>query len=252
MKQHAIDADNLHQYINDTYEQLTLSTPEPNKLILLGELLGIEESGFYRGNRYSLVLMRTVRAHNKPHYLWLILPENDETLRMVQENQVVYIEGHLIVTPSFNNRAISHTFVEPSTLLVVPENIGITEAEDFPLNYTLCNRVVLEGKVIGVPWKETIPPLNKSVTRFPMLIQVNNTIRKIYCTIWEDMNTIGPIENGMILRVLGSYTMLKKERNLTIKDGYVTNCLKNKLDSYVVLVQQLQEVPLEQSIFQKN
>ena len=242
-----MQSEDLNNYIDANYREHTLSNPSPNKVLLIGELLGIEENGFYRGTAYNLVLMRTTRSQNKAHYVWILLPQTANYLHMIKEQPFVYIEGILTVSPTFNNKAISHTFITPTKMIPLEGTLDLEDVEDFALNYTRSNRVLLEGRVIGTPWKETIIPLNKSVTRFPMLINVNNTTRKIYCTIWDDVNPLESIEKGMKLSVLGSYTMLKKERNLEITDGYVSSSLKNKLDSYVVLIQQLIELPDENS-----
>ena len=102
------------------------------------------------------------------------------------------------------------------------------------------NRVIIEGKILEGIWIEHIPTVNKDVTRFLMEIDVKGKKRNVYCSMWDTINNIEELKSGLEVRVIGSYAMLKKERGLVIKDGIVVESRKNKLDSYVVMVQKIE------------
>lgn len=211
-----------------------------NKVFVLGELLGVEESGLYNGIQQDLVLMKTERAGNKPLYVWIVLPKHEKTTALIKRKGKVFIEGFMTISYTFNNRAVSHTFIVPKKVDILTEEVEIEKSSDFYMNYTVNNRVILEGVVSGEPWREYIPPADNSVTRFLLEIKVGNKKRKIYCTMWDTVNDIEDFKVGMNVRVVGSYNMLKKERGLVIKDGIVVESKKNKLDSYVVVVQRIE------------
>lgn len=224
---------------------LTLLDSETNKVSLIGEFIGIEEDGFYNGKRSIVVLFKTNRDKNKSLYVWVGFENNNKNVNFILDNlnKTVYIEGYLNVTYTFNDKAVSHTFIIPEIIDILKEEeileINNTNVSDFVTSYTVNNRVLLEGKIVGEVWKEFIEPVNNHVTRFQIEISINDKLRRIYCTVWDTVNDIEELKAGLNIRVIGSYTMLKKERGLIYKDGYVIESRKNKLDSYVVIVQKI-------------
>ena len=229
----------------DKITDLTLLDNESNKVSLIGEFLGIEEEGLYNGKRSMVVLFKTNRDKNKPLYVWIGFEDNKTNTNFILDNlnKKVYIEGYLTVVPVFNDKAISHTFIVPEIIDILSDEevngINNVNVSDFVTSYTVNNRVVLEGKIVGEVWKEFIEPVNNHVTRFQIEIDVNNKKRRIYCTVWDTVKDNEEVKTGIEVRIVGSYTMLKKERGLYYKNGYIIESRKNKLDSYVVIVQKI-------------
>lgn len=211
-----------------------------NRVVLYGEVLGVEEDGDYMGIPSDLVLVRTCRSRNKGMYVWVLVSKDVGIRDLVGDGMYVYVEGYLNTVYTFNDLAVSHTFVVPEVLCEYEGLFELPSASDFSLNYTLHNRVELVGVVDREPWREYIPPAKASVTRFSVEYEVEGRKRRVYCTVWDSVNDLGEIRKGDCLRLLGSFTMLKKERDLEYGDGVVTHSRKNKLDSYVVIVQSLE------------
>lgn len=212
-----------------------------NKGLFYGEFLGQEEDGVFNNMEYTLVLMKTARDNNKPLFIWVALPKTRETKEFITKNtgKKVLVEGYICVTYNFNDKAVSHTFIVPEILEEVDEVI-LDNHEDFYMSYTMGNRVIIEGKILEGIWIEHIPTVNKDVTRFLMEIDVKGKKRNVYCSMWDTINNIEELKSGLEVCVIGSYAMLKKERGLVIKDGIVVESRKNKLDSYVVMVQKIE------------
>ena len=213
-----------------------------NRVVLYGEVLGVEESGDYMGVASDLVLVRTSRSSNKGMYVWVLVSREVGLSRLVGDGMYVYVEGYLNTVYTFNDLAISHTFVVPEVMCEYEGLMELPSDADFALNYTLNNRVELVGVVDREPWREYIPPVRNYVTRFSVEYEVEGRKRRVYCTVWDSVNELGELRKGDRLRLLGSFTMLKKERDLEYGDGVVTHARKNKLDSYVVIVQRMERL----------
>lgn len=212
---------------------------DKNKVFILGELLGIEEKGNFLGKEHVIVLVKTERDKNKALYVWTVLPDTIETRELISSGNKVFIEGRMGTSYNFNDRAVSHTFIVPDEISEVTEKIELDKKDEFYLNYTINNRVILEGTINTEPWREFIPPANNYVTRFSMEYENDGEKRSIYCTLWDTVNDIGKLKKDQIVKVVGSFNLLKKERGLVIENGIIVESRKNKLDSYVIVVQKI-------------
>lgn len=213
---------------------------DSNKVWVVAKLLGIEEAGFYGGSDKNIVLAKTSRGDNKDQYVWVVLSKEEEMTKLVINESLVFIEGYMSTSYVFNSRAVSHTFIVPDNINRLEGEVELEKKDDFYLNYTMNNRVVLEGVIDKEPWREFIPPANNYVTRFSIKYKENGKSRSMYCTVWDTVNDVKDLSKGKKVKVIGSFNLLKKSRGLQVKDGYVTEVKKNKLDSYVIVVQRIE------------
>ena len=217
-------------------------TGSSNRVLLYGELLGVEETGVCNGVSSDIVLMRTERDRNKALYVWVALPSAMGIRERIGDGMYVYVEGFMETVYTFNDLAVSHTFVVPELFCEVDGLFELPTTDEFYLNYTMNNRVEIEGVVNKEPWREYIPPARNYVTRFSIEYEVRGRKRSIYCTMWDTVNEVGLIERGDRVSIVGSFSLLKKDRGLEYGDGVVTAVRKNKLDSYVIVVQRLERL----------
>jgi hypothetical protein len=212
---------------------------DKNKVYVLGELLGIEEDGEFLNKEHVIVLLKTEREKNKPLYVWVVFPNTNDTKDLIKKGNKVFIEGSMYTSYSFNDKAVSHTFIVPEEVSEVVEDFEIEKSNEFYLNFTVNNRVILEGKINNDPWREFIPPANNFVTRFSIEYECGKEVRSIYCTLWDTVNDVGDLKRDQLIKVVGSFNLLKKERGLKVVNGVVVEARKNKLDSYVIVVQKI-------------
>lgn len=231
-----------HRKVREIFSRSDYSG-ETNYVSVFGQVLGIEERGVYGGREQTVVLMRTEREWNKAMYVWILM-EDTATLRdRLVRGAYVLVEGKMATKYGFNKLAVSHTFILPDRVMEIVDEVSEMERHDeFYLNYTVNNRVVLEGTILNEPWREYIPPAKSYVTRFAFEYELYGKRRKIYCTVWDTVTGSGSLKKGDRIRVTGSFSLLKKERGLVIKDGVILEARKNKLDSYVIVVQRIESV----------
>lgn len=228
------------KYIKECFEREDIITQEKNKVYVLGTLLGVEEEGIFNGREHYIVLMKTEREKNKPLLVWVVFRKEQKTKDLILRGNKVFIEGYMATTYTFNSKAVTHTFIVPEKVYEIDKDIEIEKKRDFYLNYTVNNRVILEGRINIEPWREYIPPADNYVTRFSIDYEVKGKKRSMYCTVWDTVNDIEELKKGQRIRIVGSFNLLKKERGLKIENGVVVESRKNKLDSYVIVAQRIE------------
>lgn len=226
-------------YITDKFNEEILCE---NKVLILGSILGIEEEGIFEGEKSYVVLIKTERSKNKALYIWVLFKDKELLDGLISKDGLIFIEGKMCNHYRFNEKAISHTFIVPDSITSVDDYVEIGKSDKFHLNFTVNNRVCLEGSIVSEPWREFIPPANNYVTRFLLKFNFNGEESSVYCTIWDTVNNLGTLKKDMKIRVIGSFSLLKKERGLLVEDGVVIESKKNKLDSYVIVVQHIELV----------
>lgn len=212
---------------------------QDNRIFALGTLLGVEEVGYHNGVEKFLVLMKTERYENKPQYLWVVLEKNDANFEMILQQKVMLIEGYVDNCTTFNNLARSHTFMVPEKMTETVNNKCLKGPAPFHLDYTVNNRTLTQGVIVGKPWKEEIPKIDQTVVRFKVEVVAEHLVKEIYVSIWEKRLKGKELKDGMNIQFIGSLNMLKKERELVIENGYVVSSKKNKLDSNLIVIQHL-------------
>lgn len=215
---------------------------DSNSISLYGKFLGVEEQGIYKNTEYFVVLMETYRNKQKPYYVWVLLDTNTIEAIKLHKDSRFYVEGNLNVSYTFNEKAITHTFVVPKEILKLEEStqpIEFPRNETFHENFTVGNRTIVEGKITDNIWKEGISGTDKEITKFQISTLIDNKVRKLYCSVFDNNPVKDLIKEGAYVTLVGSFTMLKKERGLLIENFEVVESKKNKLDSYVIIVQHI-------------
>ena len=228
---------NVEELIRDTnFENVQ------NKAMLVGDLIEIEETGIYAGIEQVIVLVETTRRGGKRHFALAVMPKCEDTDRLVENKARVFIEGYIATSFNFNSYMTKHQFVVPNRVVELEKNYEPRDMEDFYLNYTLLNRVVMQGVVHTNPSELYIEKTGLYIYKFKLrYMDVGGREKTVNCDMWETVNDLPDLRKDMNIRVVGGFE-IRNEKVLSMMGEKVGNSKdgnRGKETSYKILVQKI-------------
>lgn len=176
-----------------------------NDAFIVGDIVGIEERGIHAGVEQLLVLVRTHRKGSKSHFVLVMLPDCSETLDLIDKKSRIIIQGKLDVSFTFNFENSKYVFINPSKITEVNRDFKMKELKEFYLNYTLYNRVILEGQIIGEPTRKFIKSSGVYLNKFKLKLKgMDGKNKTVNCTLWETVKDMVELRDGLNIKVVSS------------------------------------------------
>ena len=220
-----------------------------NNVFIVGDIVGVEGEGIYSGIRQKLVLIKTTRKGSKSHYVTVILPHCESTEKLIRNRTKVMITGKIDASFTFNTQNVKHMFIKPYGIKELPRDFSIEDTGEFYIDYTIYNRVILEGEVVGTPTKKLIKSSGLYLYKFKIkFLGEGNKYRTANCTLWETVKDNVNIKEGLNIRIISCLSV--NSDNIisiddSIKKGQDTNIENNSntfYNYYNLIVQKIYDL----------
>lgn len=182
-----------------------------NEAYIIGKIIKVEGEGIHGGVRQVIVCVEELRESEKKNHVLLLLPKCESTFKLIEKKSVIKAEGILTSSYTFNNNEKKHTYIVPSNVEVLDKEYKLEAEEEFYLNYTLYNRVIMRGKVCSEPTFRYIESVGKGLYRFKINYEGDGGKESnINCTLWETVNDINKLSKGDKIFIVGSFKITNK------------------------------------------
>lgn len=179
-----------------------------NKSHVIGEITDLLGEGIHRGEEYYLVLVRAIKVEGRRNYVSVILPKEEEYKNLIDKKAIIYAEGAVVSSFNFNDNEVKHIYINPYKIEEVKEEFKVERENEFYVNYTLCNRVVLKGVVDNKSTVKYIESMGMNLTKFRLKSKSGATFN---CTLWDTVKSIEDITEGLPVEIVGSMSVLTKD-----------------------------------------
>ena len=217
----------------------------PNKAYIIGKILRLESKGVHDGVNQVLVCVEDLRESKKRNHALVLLPDCASTNELIEKNAIIHAEGILTASYTFNNLEKKHIFIVPNTVKELPEDFKLDPIDEFYLNYTLYNRVILRGVISSEPTTRYIDSVGRSLMRFKLnFLGDGGREKSINCTLWETVNDLSHIKKGDEVGIIASFNITNRytlSRERSEAENKETKETKD-YTSYNLLVQKIYDL----------